>query len=125
MFALRLDVSARLRSAAPQFAAARRAAASVEFALCGGALFFFLLAIVNIGDAGLVLGNMERSAEATARAAAVQAAVAYSTSASSPAVLSCPNTGQIRAIFNNFLGPGLKQSSGSATDGTVVSRPVV
>jgi hypothetical protein len=115
-----VDLTSRLRLIAARFCAASRAAAAVEFALCSGALFFFLLAIVNIGDAGLVLGNMERSAEATARAAAVKAAVNYSTSASTPAVLTCPNTGAIRTIFNGFAVPGLKPSSGSSTDGTPV-----
>jgi hypothetical protein len=108
------------RKATAHFGADRGATAAVEFAICGGALFFFLLAIVNLGDAGLVLGNMERSAEATARAAAVQAAVAYSSSTASPPVLTCPTTGQIRTIFNNFAVPGLKPSSGSTTDGTPV-----
>jgi len=96
------------------FAAANRAVASIEFAISGTALILFFLAIVNLGDLGLVLGAMQHGAEVAARAAAVQSA------GNIAGGNACSNNAAVQSYFNNAASPPLPASSGSMTDGSPV-----
>jgi len=90
-----------LTSLLKRFARARQAAEAVEFAISSLALFVFFLAIINIGDLGLVLGTLQRAVEGSTREAAVVAAVDIA------AKTACPSSNAVQQYFNNFASPGL------------------
>lgn len=90
-----------------RFAQARRASAAVEFALCGTALFAFLLGIVNLGYLGLVVGAVQRGVQGSAR----QAAAAAAANLASGTTPTCPSTAMIQGYFNHFASPPLPANS--------------
>jgi Flp pilus assembly protein TadG len=91
------------------FARTRRAAAAVEFAICGMALFLFIFGIVNLGMLGLSLGGLVRGVQSAARAAAVYTSNKYATTGA----FSCPSTSMIVTYFNN-AATGALPAAGSA-----------
>jgi Flp pilus assembly protein TadG len=95
-----------------RFNAANRAVASIEFAISGMALILFMLAIVNLGDLGLVLGAMQHGAESAARSAAVQSSSNIANGSA------CSNTAAVQSYFNAAASPPLPAATGSPTDGT-------
>jgi Flp pilus assembly protein TadG len=101
-----------LLSATGRFQSANRAVASIEFAISGMALMLFMLAIVNLGDLGLVLGAMQHGAVAAARAAAVQSAGNIASGSA------CSNTAAVQTYFNTAAAPPLPAATGSTTDGS-------
>jgi Flp pilus assembly protein TadG len=108
-----------------RFATARRALASVEFALSGLALFIFTMAIINLGDLGLTLGALEHGIQAAAREAAIQtsANLAAAQASANPPVNGtdiCPTNAEIQTYFNNVAAPTLPPATGSTTDGSPI-----
>lgn len=97
---------------ARQFKSARRAVASIEFAISSMALMLFLLAIINLGDLGLVLGALQHGAESAARAAAVQ------TANNIAGGNACSNTNQVQSYFNSVASPPLPPATGQTNDGS-------
>jgi Flp pilus assembly protein TadG len=97
--------------------AQRRATAAVEFAMVGSALFFFLLAIVNLGILGLTLGALVHGVQSAARAAAVQTANTYATTGT----ITCPSNAAIIGDFNNAADPPLPAASGSTGNPAVTT----
>jgi hypothetical protein len=98
---------------------ARRAAASVEFAVCGMALIVTIFVILGLGDLALVLGAMTYSAQSAVREAALQ------TSANLTGLgtgTSCLSQTQIVALFNSAM-PSLLPAATSS--GTGAGAPLV
>jgi hypothetical protein len=93
---------------------ARRAVASIEFALCGMALILTVFAILDLGDMALVLGAMTYSTQSAVREAALQ------TNANLGGLgtgTSCLSQAQIVALFNNAM-PSLLPAAMSSGNGT-------
>lgn len=97
---------------AHQFRLAKKAVASIEFAISSMALMLFLLAIINLGDLGLVLGALQHGAESAARAAAVQ------TAGNIAGGNACSNSTQVQTYFNNVASPPLPPATGLPNDGS-------
>jgi Flp pilus assembly protein TadG len=85
------------------FARARRAAAAVEFAICGLALLLFIFGILNLGLLGLSLSALARGVQSAARAAAVYTSAQYANTGA----FTCPSPGTIVTDFNNASSPAL------------------
>jgi hypothetical protein len=92
----RLQLTRRWRRIGGRFAAARRAAEAVEFALVSLAFITFLMAILNLGDLGFTLSTLQREAQTTARDAAVAAAADVSGNGRQS---TCPSAAQIQTMF--------------------------
>jgi Flp pilus assembly protein TadG len=97
---------------ARRFASANSAVASIEFAISGMALILFFLAIMNLGDLGLVLGAMQHGTTSAARAAAIQTADNIAAGAA------CANNTAVQSYFNTAASPPLPAATGSTTDGS-------
>lgn len=89
--------------AAWAFARARRAAAAVEFAICGLALLLFIFGILNLGLLGLSLSALARGVQSAARAAAVYTSAQYANTGA----FTCPSPGTIVTDFNHAVSPAL------------------
>jgi hypothetical protein len=100
-----------------RLAADARAAAGVEFAISGLALFLFLFGIINLGYLGLQISALEHGVVGAARQAGVTAAANLS---GNGAKTTCPTTSDIQGYFNNFASPPLRAATGSTTDGSPV-----
>lgn len=116
MSALSSSRSLRRRRTIERFLICRRSAAAVEFALCGVALFAFLLGIVNLGLLGLTLGDLQHAVEQAARKAAVTAAA--------NGAGECPTTATIKTYFNNFAAPLLPANAATLSYRTYSSGTV-
>ncbi len=106
------DLNKRGQQTLRRFRTASQAVASIEFAISGMALILFMLAIVNLGDLGLMLGALQHGAEAAARAAAVQSAGNIASGGV------CTNNAAVQSYFNAAASPPLPPATGSTTDGT-------
>lgn len=105
-----------VRCIAQRFSTARRAVASIEFALSGLALFVFTIAIINLGDLGLTLGALEHGLQAAARELAIQTTAALATNGSA----TCPTSSEIQTYFNNVAAPPLPAATSSTTAGSPI-----
>lgn len=85
----------------------RRGSTAVEFAICGLAIFAFILGIINLGFLGLTLGALQHAVEQTARKAAVTAAANGSGA--------CPTTTNIQTYFNQFAAPIIAANAATLT----------
>jgi Flp pilus assembly protein TadG len=94
---------ARVAATARAVARARRAAAAVEFAICGLALLVFIFGIVNLGLLGMSLSSLARGVQSAARAAAVYTSAQYA----NQGAFTCPSDSTIVTDFNNAAGPAL------------------
>ena len=105
-----LTIAKKLTSFGP----ARRAAAAVEFAICGLAIIAFLMVLLNLGLLGLDVSIQARATQATARAAAVAAARYYVNNNSYACSVSTTTSySSVAALFDSFASPVLPASGTS------------
>jgi hypothetical protein len=106
-----------------RFVLARGAVASVEFAICGLGVFFFIIALLNLGLLGFSMSDLARTIQSTARYAAVTAANSYANNSS----YTCPSLGTVVTAYNSYTYgalptlavPSGTTSSGSQTNGNM------
>ena len=104
----------RLIAALRRLRLARRAVASVEFAVCGVAFILMLMLVLNLGDLALVLSAMTYSTQVTVRQAAVQSG-ANLANAAQGTVASCVSQTQILGYFNSAMPSLLPQATNGGT----------
>lgn len=88
--------------------------------MVGLAFFSFLMAIVNLGDLGLVLGAMQHAVQGASRQAAVTAAANLSSNGSKT---TCPTTSDVQGYFNNYAASVLNASAITLSYGSASSGP--
>jgi Flp pilus assembly protein TadG len=91
---------------------ARRASATVEFAICGLTVLITMFVILDLGDLALVLSAMTYSSQEAVRQAAVQTSANLAGLGTST---SCLSQAQIVALFNSAMPSLLPAGSSSGT----------
>lgn len=108
--------SPRFRATMSRVRGDRRAAAAVEFAISGLAIFAFIMAIINLGLLGFTVAAMAHGVQAAARSAAVYASNQYLTTGT----LSCPASSTVTGYFDKYADPPLPKSGTTANGGAPV-----
>ncbi len=78
------------------------------------------MAIVNLGDVGLVLGAMQRAVEGASRQAAVTAAANLTSNGTKS---TCPTTADVQGYFSNYAASVLPLSAVALSYGSASSGP--